>query len=97
LFNEVDAVLLPVLTKGTPTWEEATEMIEQDVEGLMRFTAIANASGSPAITLPCGLTTDGRPVGFQLLGSHSSEEILLKVAHAYQLATDWHIRHPELG
>lgn len=94
LFADVDAILMPVIRQGTPTLTEADSMIEQDVEGLMRFTAIANAAGNPAVTLPCGFTSDRRPVGFQLIGPHCSEATLLKLAYAYQQATDWHTSHP---
>nr|WP_283805869.1 amidase family protein [Bradyrhizobium sp. ARR65] len=95
LFADVDAILMPVVRQGTPTSTEADGMIERDVEGLMRFTAIANAAGDPAVTLPCGFTSDQRPVGFQLIGPHCSEATLLKLGYAYQQATNWHTRHPK--
>jgi amidase len=96
VFKEVDAILIPVFRDGTPTWEEAVDRSEKDMNGFMRFTAPLNATGSPTVTMPCGFTADGRPVGFQLVGPHCSEHVLLRASHAYQQATDWHVRHPVL-
>jgi amidase len=50
-------------------------------------------SGSPTITMPCGFTDGGLPVGFQLVGPHLGEDVLLRAGHAFQQATDWHTRH----
>jgi amidase len=96
LFDAVDAVLLPVFRDGTPTWSEATARSNSDMNGFLRFTAPVNAVGAPSLTLPCGFSSDGRPVGFQLVGPHGSEATLLKAGHAYQQATDWHTLHPTL-
>jgi amidase len=53
-------------------------------------------SGSPTITMPCGFTDGGMPIGFQLVGPHLAEDVLLRAGHAFQQATDWHTRHPTL-
>jgi len=53
-------------------------------------------SGSPTITLPCGFTEAGTPVGFQFVGAHLAEGLLCRAGHAFQAATDWHKRHPAL-
>jgi amidase len=97
LFTQIDIVLLPVLPGGTPDWEEPVRMIEQDQKAFFRYTGPLNASGSPAVTLPCGFTQGGRPVGLQLAGPHCSEAMLLRAAHAYQQVTDWHLRRPPVG
>ena len=97
LFTETDIVLLPVLPGGTPDWEEPVGMIEQDQQAFFRFTGPLNASGSPTVTLPCGFTREGRPVGLQLVGPPCSEAMLLRAAHAYQQVTDWHLRRPPVG
>jgi amidase len=94
VFSDVDAILLPIFRDGTPTWDHAIAAGQNDMNGFMRFTAPLNATGSPTVTMPCGYTADMRPVGFQLVGAHCSEDVLLRVAHAYQQATDWHVRHP---
>ena len=46
------------------------------------------------ISVPCGFTSEGLPVGVQLMGRHWDEARLLAAAHAYQQATDWHTRLP---
>jgi amidase len=48
------------------------------------------------VTLPGGFDSRNVPMGFQLVGPHLSEEILLRTGHAYQRVTDWHTRHPRL-
>jgi amidase len=61
---------------------------------LLRFTAPFDMSGSPTITMPCGFSARGLPVGFQLVGPHLSEDLLLRAGHAYQQATPWHTMTP---
>jgi amidase len=93
-FDDVDVFVAPVFWKGTPTWSQVREAIAQDFNTVGKFTTPFNATGTPTVTLPCGFTSDGRPVAFQLAGAHGSEALLLRVAHAYQQATDWHTRRP---
>ena len=52
--------------------------------------------GGPAISVPCGFTREGLPVGLQILGPREGEEIVLRLALAYEQAHDWHTRHPKL-
>ncbi len=58
------------------------------------FTIAGNLTGAPAMSIPCGFTRDGLPVGLQLQGNYFREAQLLNVAHQYQQATDWHARVP---
>ena len=58
-------------------------------------TLPVNIAGLPAISVPAGFT-DGLPIGIQIIGKPFSEETLLKIAHAYQQATEWHKRRPEI-
>jgi aspartyl-tRNA(Asn)/glutamyl-tRNA(Gln) amidotransferase subunit A len=60
------------------------------------YTVPANLAGVPGLSVPCGFA-GGLPVGMQLLGKHFDEATLLRVAHAYQKATDWHTRRPALS
>lgn len=53
-----------------------------------------NLTGAPALSVPCGLTPDGMPVGLQLYGRPFGEEGLLAFGHAYEQGTDWHRRRP---
>jgi len=60
------------------------------------FTVSANLAGLPGISIPCGFSTEGLPIGFQLMGRMFDEATLLRVADAYERATDWHMRAPAL-
>ena len=93
-FEDVDVFVTPVFGLGTPTWTEVRAQNAEDFNLIGRYTMPFNATGAPTVTLPCGFTPDGRPVAFQLIGPHGSEATLLRVAHAYQQATDWHTRRP---
>jgi aspartyl-tRNA(Asn)/glutamyl-tRNA(Gln) amidotransferase subunit A len=63
----------------------------------LRYTFPFNLSGQPALALPCGFTSSRLPVGLQIVAPHWQEEALLRLGHAYQLATDWHMRRPPLA
>jgi aspartyl-tRNA(Asn)/glutamyl-tRNA(Gln) amidotransferase subunit A len=52
--------------------------------------------GLPTITVPCGFSKSGLPVGLQISGANWRERDVLALAHAYQRATDWHTRRPSL-
>ncbi|MEJ2130310.1 MAG: Asp-tRNA(Asn)/Glu-tRNA(Gln) amidotransferase subunit GatA [Gammaproteobacteria bacterium] len=91
-FEQVDVLLTP--TTPTTAFElgekltDPVEMYQQDV-----FTTPASLAGVPAVSVPAGFV-DGLPVGFQLIGPHFDEGRLLAVAHAWQSATDFHLRTP---
>jgi len=61
---------------------------------LIRFTRPFNLTGHPAASIPCGFTAAGLPVGLQIIGRPFDEATVLRVADAYQRATDWHTRRP---
>jgi aspartyl-tRNA(Asn)/glutamyl-tRNA(Gln) amidotransferase subunit A len=65
--------------------------------GWTRFTRPYNETGLPAITVPCGFTSRGLPIGLQVAGRPFAETDVLRVAHAYEQATDWHRRRPPLA
>ncbi len=100
LFKEVDLLAGPTV----PVTAFPIGMSALSVEGqkenavslLTRYTRPFNLNGFPAITLPCGFSNDGLPVGLQLIGRPLAEETLLRAAHAYEQATDWHCRKPPL-
>ena len=60
------------------------------------FTAPADFAGTPTISLPCGFSATGAPHSLQLVGRDLSEPTLCRLAHAYEQATDWHTRHPDV-
>ena len=76
-----------------------TEPIEQSASldpGRTRNTWPFDVLGLPAITVPCGFTRAGLPIGLQIVGAPFAEPMVLAMAHAYERATDWHARRPKL-
>jgi aspartyl-tRNA(Asn)/glutamyl-tRNA(Gln) amidotransferase subunit A len=64
---------------------------------LLRLTYLYDATGQPAISVPCGFTPEGLPIGLQVAAAPWREVDCLRVAHAYQSVTDWHLREPPLS
>jgi aspartyl-tRNA(Asn)/glutamyl-tRNA(Gln) amidotransferase subunit A len=60
------------------------------------YTVSCNLAGIPGLSVPCGFTKSGLPIGLQLLGKPFDEEKLLGVARMYESATDWHTRRPNV-
>jgi aspartyl-tRNA(Asn)/glutamyl-tRNA(Gln) amidotransferase subunit A len=58
------------------------------------YTTAANLAGLPALSIPCGFGEGNMPVGLQMMGNYFAEAQMLRAAHQYQLATDWHLRQP---
>jgi aspartyl-tRNA(Asn)/glutamyl-tRNA(Gln) amidotransferase subunit A len=63
---------------------------------LTHYTRPYNITGFPAISIPCGFSAEGMPIGLQLAGRPFDELTVLRAAHAYQQATDWHRRRPPI-
>lgn len=61
-----------------------------------RYTSPFNRSGHPAISVPCGFSREGLPIGMMLVGGRFQEAKLLRIAHTFQRATEWHTRRPPL-
>lgn len=98
LFDTVDLLLVPVHPFGNPSTERLEQLLStpEGLNAALRFTGPFDLSGSPTITLPGGFTAGGLPIGFQLVGRHLDEPLLVRAGHAYQKVTDWHLRHPAL-
>ncbi|TCR71006.1 MULTISPECIES: amidase [Rhizobium/Agrobacterium group] len=95
MFAGIDALISPVYPVTGIPYGRMDEFLS-DLHRLLGYTSPFNVSGSPSITMPCGMASIGVPLGLQLIGPHLSEASLLKAAHAYQQATDWHTRRPNL-
>ena len=99
-FTRVDLILTPVLSIPVPTIAETTGRTGKAyldmVVALTRNTKVVNYLGLPALSVPCGFTGNGLPTAFQLIGRPFDEAGLLRAAHRYQQATDWHTREPAL-
>ena len=98
LMRDIDLLLVPAMNRASLTWVqlEAMGRDPSEISARLRFTAPFDMSGSPTITLPGGFTADGMPVGFQLVGRHFDEALVLRAGHAFQHATDWHTRRPPM-
>lgn len=94
-FRQVDVIATPVAPTTAFRFGEKTdnplEMYLNDI-----FTIPASLAGVPGISVPCGFDSQTLPIGLQLLAGQWEEAKLLGVAHAYQLATDWHTKKPIL-
>jgi len=82
-FNNCDAVLTP--TAPTPAFrfgEKVDDPLAMYLNDI--YTVTANLAGVPGLSVPCGLSSEGLPIGLQLLGPYWSEGMLFRLAHAYQ-------------
>jgi aspartyl-tRNA(Asn)/glutamyl-tRNA(Gln) amidotransferase subunit A len=67
-----------------------------DILPAVRNTSPFDVNGWPAISLPCGFTSSGLPLGLQIIGPLGGESVVFQLAHAYEQATEWHKRRPKL-
>src|SRR5882724_188093 len=96
----VDAVLAPVAPAAAPTIAESDVGNSPDAEAMIqrltRFTRPVNYLGLPSLAIPAGFSGTGLPVGMQLIGRPFDEATLLRAGAAFQRATDFHARCPEM-
>jgi aspartyl-tRNA(Asn)/glutamyl-tRNA(Gln) amidotransferase subunit A len=94
-FANVDAVLTPTTpTTAFKLGEKTDDPVQMYLSDI--FTISVNLAGLPGLVLPCGFDAQGLPIGMQLIGRALDEITLLNIGHAYQQATDWHTRRPQL-
>jgi aspartyl-tRNA(Asn)/glutamyl-tRNA(Gln) amidotransferase subunit A len=93
IFADVDLLVTPT----TPIPAPAIADLKKDAAALrpaelllLRNTRPFNVWGLPAISVPCGFTTNGLPIGLQIAGAHWREDSVLRLAHAYEQGTGWH-------
>ena len=98
--RDIDALIVP--TTMTPARPLAT--IDAGFETYLdynmrvhRNTGIGNILDLCAVSLPCGFTSDGLPIGLMVYAKPFHEEMALRVAHSYEQATQWRTRHPDLA
>ena len=99
-FQEVDAVVAPSAPVPAPMIGADNVLIDEEEVGvrpaLVGMCRPANFTGLPAISVPCGFTREGLPVGLQLIGRAFDESTLLRIAHLYERTHEWSQRHPSL-
>ncbi|MCI0454713.1 MAG: Asp-tRNA(Asn)/Glu-tRNA(Gln) amidotransferase subunit GatA [Candidatus Dadabacteria bacterium] len=94
-FKKVDVIM-------TPTSPEAAFKIGEKTDDPLKmylsdiFTIPCNLAGLPGIAIPCGFTSNGLPIGLQILGKPFDEETILRVAHAYEIHTNWSEKRPPI-
>ncbi len=92
-FEQVDAIVCPTSpTTAFRIGEKADDPLQMYLSDV--FTLSANLAGIPGISLPCGFDAGNLPIGLQILGPAFGEEAILRVAHAYQQVTEWHLARP---
>lgn len=95
LEDTADAILIPATQAPAPPIAASDDAIAATA-ALSRFFWVAPAGGLPALALPCGFSTDGLPLGIQLLAPPWREDLLFRLGRCYQQRTDWHRRQPPL-
>ncbi|MBN2120150.1 MAG: Asp-tRNA(Asn)/Glu-tRNA(Gln) amidotransferase subunit GatA [Candidatus Omnitrophica bacterium] len=92
-FKAYDAIITPTSpTAAFKIGEKADNPLSMYLSDI--YTISCNLSGVPSVSIPCGFTQEGLPVGLQLISKHFNEEMLIRLAHAYQESTDWHKQFP---
>ena len=98
--EDLDVLVTPTAPITAPRIGEATVVIdgeERPTQSLLTlFTRPFDVTGMPAISVPCGFDERGLPVGLQIAGKPFDEATVLRVAYAYEQATPWHTRRPNL-
>jgi amidase len=98
MFGAVDCMLCPTMPTPTPSLTDMAKYGEDPavLSAIMRFTAPFDFSGTPTITLPNGIDSAGLPLSMQIAGPYLGEATIIRVADAYQNATDWHTFEPPM-
>ncbi len=93
-FEDFDILLLPTTPIPAPLIEGTGAI--QAARQLTRFTSPFNLTGLPALSVPCGFTKTGLPVGLQIIAKHWGEAKGLRAGHAFEQATEWTRHHPAI-
>ncbi len=89
--NQLDVLVVPTLPSPPSLVGELSGGLPD-----VRLTCPFNLSGQPVLGLPCGFTADGMPIGMQIAARPLQEPVMFRIAHAYESATDWHTRSPQV-
>ncbi len=98
VFADVDVLVTPTIRMPAPAIADLranSDALRPAELKLLLNTRPFNVWGLPAISLPCGFTQSGLPIGLQIAGPHWREDMVLQLAHAYEQATAWHKRQPQ--
>ncbi|MCE2393055.1 amidase [Candidatus Poribacteria bacterium] len=99
VFEQIDVLVCPS-TAAPPHPVKPEELYgplpENREPKFQRFTAPFDYNGAPTLSVPCGFNSEGLPLSIQWVGKHLSEPLLCRVGHAYEGATEWRNRHPDV-
>ena len=101
LMQEVDVLVLPTSPVVAPKIVDAPGIKSQEdahsrMSGVRSWTGAFNLAGMPAISIPCGFTSENLPISLQIAGRPFEDATIMKVAHAYEQTTSWHTKRPPL-
>ena len=99
VFEEIDVLITPTVPVPPPAiadLQQNPERLRPAELVMLRNTRPFNVWGLPAISVPCGFTQSGLPIGLQIAGAPGREDVVFSVAQAYEQATEWHKRKPEM-
>jgi aspartyl-tRNA(Asn)/glutamyl-tRNA(Gln) amidotransferase subunit A len=91
--TQCDVIMGPVAP--TPAWklgDKSSDPVQMYLADI--YTLSLNLAGLPGMSVPCGFSAGGLPIGLQIIGNYFSEAKLLQIAHAFQTHTDWHLQKP---
>ena len=100
IFETIDVLVTPTTPVPPPTLAELSKDVSTSLRlgaSYIRNTSPFNVFGIPAISIPCGFTSGGLPIGLQISGPNGGEARVLQLAAAYERATDWHRRTPRVS
>ena len=95
-----DVLATPTTDTTAPKWADTYPEIDKDyaraalTKSPLACTGVFSHAGCPALSIPCGFTEGGLPVGLQIAGRPFDDALVLRVGHIYQQETDWHTRRP---
>lgn len=100
VFEAADIIVSPTLPAFPPKIGEvhvqSGDLREHIIDAFLRFNIPYDLTGLPAVSLPCGFSSHGLPIGLQMAGPAFEEIKVLRAAHAYEQASEWHLRHLSL-
>jgi aspartyl-tRNA(Asn)/glutamyl-tRNA(Gln) amidotransferase subunit A len=100
VFKSVDLLVTPTVPVPAPTiatLKEDPDTLRSREILMLRNTRPINSWGVPAVSVPCGFTAEGLPIGLQIIGPPWREDLVLQLAYAYEQATEWHNCCPDLS
>ncbi len=97
VFEDVDLLVAPTMVRPPDLLNGPANTAGRGPGPARNNNVPFDIYGVPAISLPCGFTKSGLPIGLQIVGAPFAEPTVLALAHAYEQATEWHLRRPQLA